>query len=87
MPFFAYTNACYFTLRSGGKTFITFLFDCCYIWVVCVPLANALVHLTALPIVTIFAIGQFQDVLKCGIGYWLVRKGIWIHDVTKESME
>ena len=86
MPFFAYTNACYFTLRSGGKTFITFLFDCCYIWVVCVPLANALVHLTALPIVTIFAIGQFQDVLKCGIGYWLVRKGIWVHDVTQESM-
>ena len=86
MPFFSYTHACYFTLRSGGKTFITFLFDCCYIWAVCVPLANILVHATPLGIVAIFAAGQFQDVLKCGIGYWLVRKGVWINNIAETSM-
>ena len=26
MPFFAFTHACYFTLRSGGKTLITMFF-------------------------------------------------------------
>jgi Na+-driven multidrug efflux pump len=30
MPIGAYANAAYFTLRSGGKTFITILFDSCY---------------------------------------------------------
>ena len=37
MPLYAYTNACYFTLRSGGKTVITFLFDSLFVWVVSDP--------------------------------------------------
>ena len=32
MPMYAFENATYFTLRSGGKTFITFLFDSCFFW-------------------------------------------------------
>ena len=50
MPFHAYTNASYFTLRSGGKTFITFLFDCCFVWIVNVPLAYCLSRFTGISI-------------------------------------
>ena len=32
IPFNAYVHAAYFTLRSGGKTGITFLFDCGFMW-------------------------------------------------------
>ena len=39
MPFHAYTNACYFTLRSGGLTRLTMVYDCCFVWLVCIPLA------------------------------------------------
>ena len=50
MPFISYTNATYFTLRSGGQTMITFLFDSCFVWGVCIPLAYCLSRFTSLPI-------------------------------------
>ena len=37
MPQNAFLHATYFTLRSGGKTIITFLFDSVFIWCVSVP--------------------------------------------------
>ena len=52
MPFEAFCHACYFTLRSGGKTLITFLFDSCYVWVVNVVCAMLLVRFTGLDIIT-----------------------------------
>ncbi len=36
MPQNAFLHAAYFTLRSGGKTMITFLFDSVFIWCVSV---------------------------------------------------
>ena len=42
MPVNAFLHASYFTLRSGGKTIITFLFDSVFIWVVSVPVAFCL---------------------------------------------
>ncbi|MBQ2006804.1 MAG: hypothetical protein II205_04480, partial [Bacteroidales bacterium] len=39
-PMHAFTHATYFTLRSGGKTWITFLFDCVFLWVVNIPVAR-----------------------------------------------
>ena len=42
MPINALANACYFTLRSGGKTFVTFLFDSFYVCVLTVPMAFVL---------------------------------------------
>ena len=38
----AFLNASYFIIRSGGKTFITFLFDSCYCWAVSIPVAYSL---------------------------------------------
>lgn len=84
MPVQSFANACYFTLRSGGKTGITFLFDCVFVWVISVPLAMALAHLTAVPILTMFALCQGVDVLKCIIGFVLVKKGVWIHNLAVE---
>lgn len=82
MPFNAYTNACYFTLRSGGKTMVTFLFDSCYVWLVCVPLAFILSRFTALPIISLYAICQGLDIIKSAIGAVMVRRGAWIQNLT-----
>ena len=87
MPLFAFTNAAYFTLRSGGKTMITFLFDSCYVWVVSLPLAYGLVHFTSLPIIPIFAISQGQDLIKCIIGYIMLKKKIWVHNIAAAEVE
>ena len=81
MPIDAFAHATYFTLRSGGQAFITFLFDSCYMWAVNVPLAFVLVQFTNLPIVAVFALCQFINILKCILGGWLVKKGIWIKTI------
>ena len=84
-PLHAFCHACYFTIRSGGKTFITFLFDSAYMWVVSIPLAWALSSFTTLPILPIYAVCQFIDVSKCAIGAFLLKKGIWIQNIVNEA--
>ncbi len=85
MPFNAYTNAAYFTLRSGGQTLVTFLFDSCFVWVICVPVAFCLSRFTAMTIVPLFIICQTMDLLKCVIGCWMLKKGLWIRNLTQEK--
>ena len=83
MPFNSYTNATYFTLRSGGQTLVTFLFDSCFVWVCCVPLAFCLSRFTDLPIIPLFAICQGTDFVKCAIGAFMLRQGKWIQNLTQ----
>ena len=83
MPFNAYTHAAYFTLRSGGQTFVTFLFDSCFAWVICVPLAYFLTRFTELPILPIYLLCQATDFIKCILGGFLLKKGVWIQNLTK----
>ena len=82
MPFNSYTNATYFTLRSGGQTFITFLFDSCFVWCVCIPLAYCLSRFTDLSILPLFAICVSTDLIKCVIGASMIKKGKWIQNLT-----
>lgn len=82
MPFNAYTNAAYFTLRSGGKVWITILFDSVFVWVVNVPLALILANLTAMPILPMYAILQSTDILKTFLGAAFVRSDSWMVDIT-----
>lgn len=81
MPFNSYTNAAYFTLRSGGKTLVTFLFDSCYVWTICVPLAFCLSQFTAIGIIPLYAICQGLDILKSAIGAVMIKKGRWIQNL------
>lgn len=84
-PLQGFLNALYFTLRSGGKTLVTFLFDSVFSWVVSVPAAFMLCNFTALPILGIFAIVQSLDFIKVTVGYILVRKGVWISSLVGEK--
>lgn len=82
-PIQGFLNALYFTLRSGGKTLITFLFDSVYSWAVTLPLAMFLCYMTGLPILSIYAIVQAADIVKVIVGYVLIRKGIWISNIVE----
>ena len=82
MPFDAYVNATYFTLRSGGQTFVTFLFDSCFTWVVCVPVAFCLSRFTNLSIVPLFSICLSTYLIKCAIGAFMLKQGKWIQNLT-----
>ena len=82
MPFNSYTNGSYFTLRSGGQTLVTFLFDSCFIWGVCVPLAFCLSRFTDLPILPLYFIVQATDWVKCALGAYMIKQGKWIQNLT-----
>ena len=82
MPFNAYTHSTYFTLRSGGQTLVTFLFDSCFIWACSVPMAFCLSRFTRLGIIPLFALCQATDLIKCAIGYVMLRQGKWIQNLT-----
>lgn len=80
-PVQGFLNALYFTLRSGGKTLVTFLFDSVFSWVISVPTAFLLCQFTTLPILTVYAIIQAADLIKVCIGYVLIKKGVWISNI------
>ncbi len=79
----AFIHAAYFTLRAGGKTIVTFLFDSMFIWCVSVPAAYLLSRYTDIYAVYIFAAVQVADWIKCAIGFMLVKKGVWIQNIVK----
>lgn len=81
MPQNAFLHATYFTLRSGGKTIITFLFDSVFIWCVSVVIAFILSRYTGLPVIVVYAMVQLGDIIKCIIGFILVKKGVWLQNI------
>ena len=85
MPIDSLAVTGYFTIRSGGKTLLTFLFDSAYSWVVTIPLAWCLVHFTTLPIVPLYFIVRFSSIIKSGLGLVLVHKGIWCQNIVAED--
>ena len=82
MPFNSYTNATYFTLRSGGQTMVTFLFDSCFVWGIVIPLAYCLSRFTDMPIIPLYAICQGTDLVKSLIGAGMIKQGKWIQNLT-----
>lgn len=85
MPMHSFMHATYFTMRSGGKTVVTFLFDSVYLWVVSIPLAYVLSRFTGLHIVPLYLCCQLIDIIKCIIGFVLVKKGVWLNNIVEKE--
>lgn len=77
----AFTNGSYFTLRSGGKTVMTFIFDSGFVWLCSVPVAFILSRFTGISIIYLYITVQALDLLKCVLGYVFVKKGVWLNTV------
>lgn len=84
-PLQGYLNVMYFTLRSGGKTIITFLFDSVFSWCVTVTCAYFLCKYTNINVLWIYTIVQAIDFIKVGIGYVLIQKGVWITNLVEKG--
>ena len=82
MPIHSYLNATYLTLRSGGKTLVTFVFDSGFLWCCSIPVAFVLSRFTDLPILPLYIICQSVDVIKCFIGARMLKNGSWIQNLT-----
>ncbi len=84
MPLYAFYHSAYFTIRTGGKTVITFLFDSCYLMVVNLPLAFVLSRFTTLPILEIYILVQSVEVFKAVVGFILIKKRVWVNNLVTD---
>lgn len=87
MPLQAYSFPVYFTLRAGGKTVMTTLFDCGSIWVLYLPTSFLLSRFTGMPFLAIYTICCSTDLIKCIVGTILIRSGSWIQYLTEPKKE
>jgi len=81
MPVNAFTNSCYFTLRSGGKTAITFIFDSGFMWLIAVPTAYVLSRFTALPILGLYICVHALEAIKAVIGFVMLKSKKWVNNL------
>jgi len=81
LPLQAFNNAAYFTLRAGGKTFITFVFDSMFIWCVSLPAAFYSAHFTGLNVMAMYGIVQSLEIIKTTLGFVLIKKGSWLSNI------
>ena len=82
MPLYSFAHCTYFTLRSGGKTVITFLFDSGYTWAISVPLALLMVRVFRADIILSYAVVEAANLIKCVLGFFFVKSGKWIQNLT-----
>ena len=80
-PLYGFVHGSYFTLRAGGKSIITFLFDSAYMWLVPIPIVFVLARFTTVPVQFIYLIAELSNIIKCTVGYILVKKGVWIKNI------
>ncbi len=85
MPLCAFSHAAYFTLRSGGKTIVTFLFDSVFTWVLMIPFAYILANYTQLPVVTVVFLVQFTELIKVIIGFFMLKSGVWLQNIVSDK--
>lgn len=85
MPLDAFANSAYFTLRSGGKTLITFLFDSGFVWAVSVPVSFLLSRFTNMPVLPLYAVCSGLNLIKCVVGFAFVKKGVWVVNIVGEK--
>jgi len=87
MPMHSFLHCAYFTLRCGGRTLIVFMFDCMFICLVNLPIAYVLAHFTNLEIHYMYLICQLVDLIKCVIGFVLLKKKIWVNNIVGGVMD
>lgn len=87
LPIQSICNSCYFTIRAGGKTFVTFLFDSVFVWVISVPVAYCLSRFTNIDVVVMYIIICALDIIKSVIGLIMMKTGIWCNNMNVDSLQ
>lgn len=87
LPLHALVHAIYFTVRAGGRTLVTFLFDSVYTWCVPAMISFILCRFTSTPIVLIYLFVQFSDAIKLAIGIPMLKPKFWAQSVVADIAE
>lgn len=81
LPQNAYLSCVFFTLRAGGKTTLTFLYDCAFMWGLSVPVVYVLSRYTGIEVPVIYAVMQFTEWGKGIFGTIMVKRGTWLRNI------
>lgn len=84
VPLHSYLHPVYFTIRSGGKTLITFLFDSGFLWAFMIPTAYFLSRFTPISIMPLYIVCNGMEIIKIGIGAHLLHTGSWMQNLTSK---
>ena len=85
LPIHAFIHVSYFTIRSGGKTLITFLFDSVYTWCIPVVISFFLCRYSNLAVPMVYLIVQFSDLIKSSIAIPMLKSGFWANCVVAKD--
>ena len=77
LPIHTIVQVVYFTIRAGGKTVITFLFDSIYTWLIPGMISFLLCRFTGINVLWVYFIVQFLDIIKIIAGVPLLKSGFW----------
>ncbi len=83
LPAQAYCHSGYFTVRSGGKTKLVFLFDSGYMYLLVIPVAFLLSRFANISPVMLFMIIQSNEIFKCFIIYFVLKRGTWAQNIVE----
>ena len=87
LPIESYIHGTYFTIRSGGKTLVTFLFDCVFALVISFPVAFLLSNFTTFSFEVVFLMVHGVNIIKLVIGTLIFKSGIWARNIVDEVKE
>ncbi|MBQ7916860.1 MAG: MATE family efflux transporter [Firmicutes bacterium] len=82
-PFCTVVHCAYYSLRTGGKTGVAFLFDTGYTWLFMVPLAFFLGHFTTIDPVLMYLLvqGAAFIIIKTSLAFILLKKCNWATNI------
>ena len=87
LPVHALIHNIYFTIRSGGKTIITFLFDSVFTWAVPAMISLFMCRYTDINIIWIYFSVQFCEIVKLFAGIPMLKSGFWAKCVVNDISE
>ncbi len=82
MPFLSFNNACYYTVRAGGKTIATILLDSGMLWLFIIPTSFIFANFTNLDIHVLYPLCQALDISKSIMSAIYVSRGTWVRRLT-----
>ena len=85
MPLYAFNNSSYFTIRSGGNVWITFILDSGFMCAVMLPAVFLFSRFTAINIATLFIIGQGAESLKAFFSLYMLKKSQWTRNLVESK--
>ena len=81
LPIAALTNATYFTIRSGGRVYLTMLCDTGYVFAVTFPVTYVLAYFTGMPILPLYFISHMTELGKGLLGIGIMSSKIWVRNI------